>query len=41
MKHPWIENDVPDKNMQNAKIKLRNVIKKIKNAIKAINLMKK
>lgn len=39
--HPWIVNDVPDKNMQNAKLKLQNAFKKIKNIIRAINLMKK
>jgi hypothetical protein len=39
--HPWIRDDVPNSNLQNAKMQLKNAVKKFKTALAAIKLMKK
>lgn len=39
--HPWIVGNVPDKSLQNARLRLRGAIKKIKTILLAVKLMKK
>ena len=39
--HPWIVDSVPDKNLQNTKVRLKTLVKRIKNALKVIKYMKK
>lgn len=39
--HPWILDNVPNKSLQNARLRLRGAIKKIRTILLAVKLMKK
>lgn len=39
--HPWILDNVPNKSLQNARIRLKGAIKKIKTILLVVKLMKK